>query len=137
MLAQVLEAHARIKLQRPTGGGTLGFELQRAILAALPEGARMADVARALHLSPRTLQRRLAQAGSSYREALDGVREEVACRHLEDPSLSLAEVGLLLGFGEASSFHRAFERWTGRSPGRWRAAHPPGARRSEPPDGQA
>lgn len=123
-LAQVLEAHARIKLRRAAGGtSALGFDLQRAVIGTLPDGARVADVARILRISTRTLQRKLAEAGTSYRAALDAVRAELACRYLEDRSLSISEVTLLLGFGETSSFHRAFERWTGEAPGRWRARH--------------
>ena len=124
LLAQVLEAHARMRLARTTGGTTaLRFDLQRAILGALPDGAQVADVARALNMSVRTLQRNLADEGTTYRQALDTVRRDLACRYLEDRTLSLSEVAVLLGFGEQSSFHRAFERWTGESPGRWRSGH--------------
>jgi AraC-like DNA-binding protein len=124
LLAQVLEAHARIRLGRATGETSpLRFELQRAILGALPDGALVPDVARALHMSARTLQRKLAEEGTTYREALDTVRRDLACRYLGDRTLSISEVAMLLGFSEKSSFHRAFERWTGESPGRWRSGH--------------
>jgi len=99
-----------------------GSDVRQAIIGALPNGAAVADVARALHVSVRTLQRRLTAAKTSYREELDQVRSELARQYLQDPTVAIAEVALLLGFADQSSFHRAFERWTGDPPGRWRAA---------------
>jgi AraC-like DNA-binding protein len=120
-LAHVLEEHARILATR-TGSATAGFtgEVQRAIAAALPEGASVADIARALHVSVRTLQRHLIASGTTYREVQDAVRDRLAREYLSDSSVSIAEVACLLGFSDQSSFNRRFRRWTGESPGRWR-----------------
>jgi AraC-like DNA-binding protein len=69
-----------------------------------------------LSTSERTLDRRLAAEGTSFREVLDGVRLEMARKYLRDPRLSLSEIAFLLGYSEVSAFHRSFKRWTGRTP---------------------
>lgn len=80
------------------------------------------DVARELGLSPRTLQRRLAEAGTSYQRVLDQVRKEAARRLLSNTDLDASEIAFFLGFEELNSFTRAFHGWEGTTPGRWRAA---------------
>jgi AraC-like DNA-binding protein len=87
--------------------------------ALLPE-ADMETVARGLHMSARTLQRRLEDEGTRFSEVLDGVREQRARRLVDDRGLSLGEVGYRLGFADLASFSRAFKRWTGQPPGTWR-----------------
>jgi len=83
----------------------------------LPE---MASVAAALAMSPRTLQRRLAGQRTTYRRLLSEVREDLACQHLAESRLSIAEIAFLLGFADVTSFHRAFKRWTGQTPRTYR-----------------
>jgi len=73
-------------------------------------------VARQLAMSVRTLGRRLDAEGTTFRGLLDAVRKEAAVRHLRDRRVELAEVAFLLGYSEASAFHRSFRRWTGRTP---------------------
>jgi AraC-like DNA-binding protein len=120
-LAQLLEDHARILAERRhPAAAAIRSEVQNAIAAALPEGGSAADVARALHLSVRTLQRKLVAGGTSFREVADEVRCQLAEEYLADPKVSVAEVAFLLGFSDQTSFNRAFRRWTGESPGRWR-----------------
>jgi AraC-like DNA-binding protein len=76
-----------------------------------------------LKMSVRTLNRALAAEGTSHRELLDALRRDLAARFLKSRDASIAEVGFLLGFSELSSFHRAFKRWTGRTPAEFRQAH--------------
>jgi AraC-like DNA-binding protein len=90
------------------------------IEALLPENASMDAVAAALHMSARTLQRRLEEEGTRFSEVLDAARERLARRLLGDHALSLAEVGYRLGFADLATFSRAFKRWTGKPPGAWR-----------------
>lgn len=77
-------------------------------------------IAGELHLSLRQLQRKLKEEGTSFRDILDATRHELACRYLADEHYSLSEITWLLGFGETSSFTRAFKRWEGMTPGVWR-----------------
>jgi AraC-like DNA-binding protein len=120
-LAHLLEDHARILARRiPAGASDFQIEVQRAIVAELPEGASAEAVARALHVSVRTLQRKLIAAGTTFREAADSIRQRLAEDYLSDRNVSTAEVAFMLGFSDQSSFNRAFRRWTGESPGRWR-----------------
>lgn len=80
----------------------------------------LAAVAGELHLSERTLQRRLAEQQSSFTDLLDAVRHESALAYLREQRISVGEVGYLLGFSTPSSFFRAFKRWTGTTPQGWR-----------------
>lgn len=82
----------------------------------------LAGVASALALSPRSLQRKLQEAGLSFTQVVDEVRRELAERYLADPKLDLTDVAFLLGFSEQSAFNRAFRRWTGQPPQQWRKA---------------
>jgi AraC-like DNA-binding protein len=91
---------------------------RRAIALRLRAGPpRLELVARDLAMSPRAVQRALAEAGGTYQALVDDVRRELALRLLEQPGATAAEVALATGFAEAASFSRAFRRWTGRTPG--------------------
>jgi AraC-like DNA-binding protein len=90
------------------------------VAASLPEGTDVAAVARALHMSARTLQRRLEDEGTRFTEVLDRARLDVARRLLADPKQSLLDVAFRLGFADLATFSRAFKRWTGTPPGQWR-----------------
>ncbi|KHL17076.1 AraC-like DNA-binding protein [Mumia flava] len=83
-------------------------------------GAPMEVVAADLGLSVRTLRRRLADAGTSYRALLDEVRRSLAEELLASGGLSVEDAALRLGYAEASSFIAAFRRWTGVTPTGWR-----------------
>ena len=87
------------------------------IIEKLPSGrVSQESVARALHMSTRSLQRKLEAESASYRALLDETRREVASRYMEQSNLSVSEITYLLGFSEPSNFTRAFKRWTGSSP---------------------
>ena len=76
------------------------------------------DVARQLSTSERTLRRRLADEGTSYRALLAEVRLTLA-EDAGDGALSVEDVALRLGYAEATPFIAAFRRWTGTTPARW------------------
>ena len=80
------------------------------------------DVADSLHMSLRTLQRKLGGEDTSYKDLLDETRRELANQYLRQACLSVSEVTYLLGFSEPSNFARAFKRWTGRTPSEFRTA---------------
>lgn len=81
---------------------------------------RRADIAAALYISDRTLQRRLSEEHVSYQQLLNEARMALARQYLADKRLSLAEVSDLLGFVDQSNFHRASKRWFGMAPGQVR-----------------
>lgn len=93
-------------------------ELQQRLPAGEPS---LADLAAALALSERSLQRRLRDEGLSYKRLLDDTRRELASAYLEQSRHSLTEIAFLLGFSDQSNFNRAFRRWTGQSPRAFRA----------------
>ena len=78
-------------------------------------------IAEHLGLTPRTLQRKLQELGTSYNDVLDQMRRQLAMRYLREPQMAICEVAYLLGFSESSSFHRAFKRWTGVTPKEFRS----------------
>jgi AraC-like DNA-binding protein len=78
------------------------------------------DIAHALHISSRTLQRRLQQAGSSFQRVLEEARHQLARTYLNNSALELNEAAYLLGYEDANSFVRAFRTWEGVPPARWR-----------------
>lgn len=80
------------------------------------------DVASGLHMSARTLQRRLDENGIVFSDLVDEVRRQLASHHLRANELTLTEIGFLLGFAEQSSFTRGFKRWTGKTPKEFRRA---------------
>jgi AraC-like DNA-binding protein len=78
--------------------------------------ATVPRVARLLHMSGRTMSRRLHHEGTSFAEEVDAVRRQLAFFYLNDRKTPLKEVAFRLGFSHAESFHRAFKRWTGETP---------------------
>lgn len=78
------------------------------------------EMAQQLHMTPRTLIRRLKREDASFRELLEALRREYAERLLRDARLTAADVGQVLGYQEAANFGRAFRRWYGQSPAAWR-----------------
>jgi AraC-like DNA-binding protein len=87
------------------------------LLKAMPSGELAQDsVARALHQSASTLQRRLRREGTTYQRLLDVTRRDLAIEYLRQGQHSLADITFLLGFADQSNFTRAFRRWTGKTP---------------------
>ena len=82
------------------------------------------DTAKKLHMSPRTLQRKLAEAKTTYLQLVDDTRKDLALRYIEDPRRSVTDITFSLGFSQPSAFTRAFKRWTGRSPSDYRTNLP-------------
>ena len=78
------------------------------------------DIADALHVSCRTLQRRLQDAGSSFQRVLEEARRQLARHYLNNSVLELNEAAYLLGYEDGNSFVRAFRTWEGIPPARWR-----------------
>jgi len=96
----------------------------RAVLQVSLQGghAGLDHIAALLALHPRTLRRKLAAAGSSFQALLDEVRLDLARDLLGKPEPGINDIALTLQYSDARAFIRAFRRWTGQTPARWRAA---------------
>jgi AraC-like DNA-binding protein len=81
------------------------------------------QMAQSLHMTSRTLIRRLQREETSFKEMLESLRREHSARLLQNAGLTASEVGLILGYGEAANFGRAFRRWYGQSPSAWRRSN--------------
>jgi AraC-like DNA-binding protein len=93
--------------------------IQRKLTGRRP---RMQDIARELHVSSRTLQRRLQDEGYSFQEVLEEARHQLARYYLNNSLLELNETAYLLGYEDSNSFVRAFRAWEGVPPAQWRGA---------------
>jgi AraC-like DNA-binding protein len=123
-LLPLLQQHADALLQarHPREVGVVA-QVRQCISGRLGQGAvKLADVAADLHVSTRTLQRRLLEAGVAFQAVLDATRHELARHYLSSTAMPVAEVGYLLGFHDAPAFHHAFKAWQGQGPGQFRSS---------------
>jgi AraC-like DNA-binding protein len=120
MVAPQLEAELTRQLAEETTSEQVKGVLKRMLAGQRPE---IRDVARELHVSTRTLQRRLTEEGGTFQHVMEEARRELARHYLLYSSLELNETAYLLGYEDSNSFFRAFQHWEGTSPGQWRATH--------------
>ena len=106
----------------------LAMQVRAKIIEGLPDGRpSQEDIAQTLNTSLRSLQRRLRDEDTNFKNLLSETRQQLALQYMRDTSRSIGEITYLLGFSEPSNFNRAFKRWTGKSPGEFRSheqAHP-------------
>ena len=115
------EELARQRLMELRGEDKLISTVRGTILKQLPFGLpKICDTAKALDMTPRTLQRRLQERHLKYQTLLDEVRRELARELVIKPDLNLSEVASYLGFNDQSAFQHAFRRWEGTTPGKFR-----------------
>jgi AraC-like DNA-binding protein len=120
-LRQVLEGHANDLLARVPARTGLALEVQRALAPRVAGGdTRIESIGHEFGMSARTLQRRLAGEGVSYQKLLDDERKAAAGRFVTESTLAIGEIAYLLGYSEAPPFYRAFKRWYGRTPEKFR-----------------
>ncbi|CAN7355873.1 AraC family transcriptional regulator ligand-binding domain-containing protein [Agrobacterium tumefaciens] len=105
-----IEAHTSVAEQ-------VKIVLKRSLASGQPS---LSDVARQLGMSDRTLQRRITEEGSTFRELLSDARRDLGRYLLADPTTDIEEVACLLGYQDTTSFYRAFREWEGMPPNRWR-----------------
>jgi AraC-like DNA-binding protein len=115
--------HLLLKLQE---NRTVRGRVREVVFAELSRGdIAMESVARKLAMSVATLRRRLGEENTRFSEIVEALREELARQYLREERHATSEVAFLLGFADVVSFHKAFKRWTGQTPGEFRAGEMP------------
>lgn len=114
---EIFEPQLRQRLADLEGAASYEARTRSILLEALPSGqVSVQAVARRLALSPRTLQRRLSNEGTSFKDVVRQTRLSLARHYLGQTQVSVTEIAYLLGFEEPNSFYRAFQDWTGKTP---------------------
>jgi AraC-like DNA-binding protein len=120
-LLRTLEEHALTLMAGLDDGEALPQRVKNALRLLLKDGLpRKERVAEQFNMTLRTLQRHLQQAGTSYQQILDQLRQELAEHYLLRSDLTIQDIASYLGFTEPRSFHRSFKSWTGQTPGQFR-----------------
>ena len=120
-VSEFLTSHLEAEIGPLLENTTLRTRLLHRLTPALSGGVpQAADVAREMGMSERTLYRRLADEGLTFREILAEAQSTLAQELLRDSNSSIAEIAFLTGFSEQSSFTRAFKRWAGQAPAQFR-----------------
>lgn len=120
-LFSFLEEHALAALASRPKTDDLIDRLRAGIREALKQGEpNIERIATRLALSGRTLQRRLADLGTSFQLVLDDTRFDLARAYLKDLRLDITQIAYLLGYSELRAFDRAFKRWSSTTPREWR-----------------
>jgi AraC-like DNA-binding protein len=116
-LHDVLRRHAETLLSELPTSRSVTDAVRQSLLRELAHGnPTAAHVARQLHMSPRTLERRLAGEGTTFSIVLDDLRRRLAFEYVSGVDYALSEIAFLLGFSQPAAFHRAFKRWTQQTP---------------------
>jgi AraC-like DNA-binding protein len=124
-LYSVLHSDATTKLERMTRGQSFVDRVKHYLLSVPPRRLPDMDrVARELGLSTRSLRRRLADDGVSYKALVQSVLEIRATQLLSDPNRTIQETAAEMGFSDPSAFQRAFKRWKGMTPGQFKETKP-------------
>lgn len=122
-IREALEAEARRRLEARASRSSRTSEIRRHVADRLEDGGpSIEEVAAALSISTRTLQRDLAAERTSFKELVDDVKRELAESYVRRSEIPLADVALRLGFSDQTAFQRAFRRWFETTPGSMRRA---------------
>jgi AraC-like DNA-binding protein len=117
---QLARAQCERELAALVDAGLVG-RVRAALAAEGPGFPTLGEVARRLHMSTRTLKRKLADQGTTFTALLDDLRRQRALLLLENRDLTIADVAGRLGYTEVPNFTRAFRKWTGTTPAAYRA----------------
>lgn len=93
---------------------------QALVMLTGQKGCTLDQLAAHFSIHRRTLNRRLKEVGTTYRELYNAGRRELACQLLRDTRTSITSIATLLGYSDATAFNRAFRQWADTSPARWR-----------------
>lgn len=119
--ATMVEEQCRLELEQLGLGHDLVAQVRAALRDSRDDLPDLETVADRLHLSGRTFKRKLREHGTSFRELVEATRRAEAMRLLNTTQLSVAQIASRLGYADASSFTRAFHKWTATTPGAFRA----------------
>lgn len=123
-LFQLMSMQCKALLPERSQSPDFAEEIRDFVLSRISENTiGLADAAEYFRISERTLQRRLAECGTSLADLRDDVRRELAARFLADTDLSASEIALRLGYSQPSAFTRSTVRWFGTTPRAYRKAH--------------
>jgi AraC-like DNA-binding protein len=122
LLPLVEDQARRLALSRQAASDFPGEVREQTRKLLQSSGLGVAEVAKTMGHSQRTLQRRLAEHGTTFFAVLDSLREGLAREYVPNPKLGLGEIAYLLGYSDLSAFVRSFKRWTGKTPGEYRKA---------------
>jgi len=122
---QVCRAQCDELLESFEPGQPIVDDLRRIILSVpTNRGPVLEEVANALSMSPRTLERRLHQEGLSFRQIANEIRMGIAAQYILVETASGQELSAMLGYSQPSAFYRAFKNWFGMTPKQYRFSHP-------------
>lgn len=107
-------------LRRMQSAGGYESNVRRVLLSSRGHFPSAPEIAKALHVSERTLRRRLETESTSYQAIVNDVRNHLARQYLAETALSVAEVGVLIGFEDLANFRQAFRKWNGMTPAQFR-----------------
>jgi AraC-like DNA-binding protein len=110
------------ELDKLTANESLAARVRRLLLEKQNGFPSLQVTARMLHMTPRTLHRRLVDEGTSFHELLEDVRRTIAVEHVKSGRFSIEEIAYMLGYSDLANFRRAFRRWESVSPSAYRAA---------------
>jgi AraC-like DNA-binding protein len=120
-LCEILDKYARQLMKQVPKKKSLSERVRELMAEELAGGDASAEgIATRLHMSTRTLRRRLNEEGNSHRLLLEELRRNLAELYLDEKGLAVSEAAFLLGFADSGAFHKAFKRWTGRTPAEYR-----------------
>jgi AraC-like DNA-binding protein len=121
-IPELMKEAPYVFLVKPNNTASINAQIRRILENNLePEMPDFESVAFQLNTSSQTLRRRLKDEDTSFQAIKDQVRRDLAIYYLSDDSLSINEIALKVGFTEPSTFHRAFKKWTGITPGDYRS----------------
>jgi AraC-like DNA-binding protein len=118
--ASMVEEQCRRELEQLGLGSDLVAQVRAALRDPNDGFPDLETVAERLHMSGRTFKRKLQEHGTGFRELVEAVRRAEAIRLLNSTGLSVAQIAARLGYADASSFSRAFHKWTSTTPGAFR-----------------
>ena len=121
LMQEMMDAHAERLLQQFNQTDSLIRDVRRLIIEGLAQATlTLESVSEALGMTPRTLQRRLRERDETFNSLLERTRKDLAMTYINQADVSLPELAYLLGYADQTAFQRAFKKWTGTTPGKYR-----------------